>query len=504
MSKTPGNSQPNPANRVAFAAGSGAAAAAVAPSPANQLRRSFRVKDGVALIVCNVVGVGIFTTPSIIAENVPEPGVMLALWAVGGCLALAGALSYAQLGRMWPAAGGEYIYLSRAYGPTAGFLSGWTSLIAGFSGAVAASAVGLIAYLGRYYTAFGSERSLLSINFYVGAFTVSPRALAAAFVIVAFAVLHACNIRAGRLTQNALALLIIFIIGAFCLSGFTLGTGSWSHFHSAAPAWHPTNWLLALLPIMFSYSGWNAACYISEEMHDARRSIGAALLAGTCLVVALYLGLNALYLYAVPVGEIKNAVNVGDVAARALFGVSGSAIAPVLSAFTIVALLGCISAMTIAGPRVYFAMSRDGAFVPGFERTSRRFGTPALAIGLQAFWSVLLVLTGSFEQILNYTGFTILLSSGAAAAGLFVARRRELAANPKLWRSMVAPAIFVVACAAIVVNTVWGAPKTALLGCGFIAAGLPVFYWSRQRRPRVAPLPLNSETSQLLPRSMPD
>jgi len=504
MSKTPGNNQPNLANPAGFAPGP--AAAAAAPGGVNQLRRSFRVRDGIALIVSNVVGVGIFTTPAFIAKYVPDPRIILALWAVGGCLALAGAMSYAQLGRRWPAAGGEYIYLSRAYGTTAGFLSGWTSLIAGFSGAIAASAVGLVAYLGRYFPALASEHSFFSLGFYVGAINISPRALAAAFVIAAFALLHACNLGAGKLTQNMLALFIVLIIGAFCIFGFALGTGSWAHFQPAHVPLKPTNWLLAFLPIMFSYSGWNAACYISEEMYDTRRTIGPALLAGTSVIVAMYVVLNALYLYAVPVTEMKSAVNVGDVAARGLFGVGGNAIAPVISAFTVVALLGCISAMTIAGPRVYFAMSRDGAFIPSFARTSPKFGTPMLAIGLQAVWSIVLVVTGSFEQILNYTEFTILLSSGAAVAGLFVSRRDELRANPRLWWQMVAPAIFVVACFAIVVNTVWGAPRTALLGCLLIAAGLPVFYWSRLRWPvaaLAAPLSVNGEEPQLLDRSMP-
>jgi len=135
-------------------------------------------------------------------------------------------------------------------------------------------------------------------------------------------------------------------------------------------------------------------------------------------------------------------------------------------------------------------MSRDGAFIPSFARVSPRFGTPALAIALQGLWSVLLVTAGSFEQILTYTGFTILLSSGAAVAGLFVARRHELRAGPKLWLKMLVPAVFVIACAAIVVNTVWGDPKTALRGTVLIAAGLPVFYWSRRRKPvTVSPAP---------------
>lgn len=216
MAKTPRKSQPIPANPASGSASSGAAAGA-APVVANQLRRSFRVRDGVALIISNVVGVGIFTTPALIARLVPEPGAMLWLWIAGGALALAGAMSYAQLGKRWPWAGGEYIYLSKAYGPTAGFLSGWTSLIAGFSGAVAACAVGMVIYLGQYFPALASDHAFLAINFYVGAFSFSPRSLTAAFVVIVFAVLHACNLGAGKITQNALALLILGIVVVFCV-----------------------------------------------------------------------------------------------------------------------------------------------------------------------------------------------------------------------------------------------------------------------------------------------
>jgi basic amino acid/polyamine antiporter, APA family len=467
----------------------------------NQLRRSFRTRDGVALIVSNVVGSGIFFTPAFIAKLVPEPSAMLALWIAGGLLALAGAMSYAQLARRWPAAGGEYIYLSKAYGPTAGFLTGWTSLIAGFSGAIAASAVALVSYLGQYFPSLASDHGLFTISFYVGAFTFSPRTLTAALVIIVFAVLHACNLGAGKLTQNALAFGIVAFIVVFCVIGFGFGTGSWSHFRSANVPIHPTSWLLAFIPIMFSYSGWNAAAYVTEEMHDARRTIGRALMTGTLIAVALYVGLNALYLYAVPPAEMRNAVNIGDVAAHALFGAGRNFVTPVI----IVALLGVISAMTIAGPRVYFAMSRDGAFIPSFARVSSRFGTPALAIALQALWSVLLVTAGGFEQLLEYTGFTILLSSGAAVAGLFVVRRHELHDDPRIWLQMLAPAAFVIPCAAIVVNTVWGAPKTALIGTVLIAAGLPVFYWSRRRNPiAVSPALSVGNDKSLLHRSMPE
>jgi APA family basic amino acid/polyamine antiporter len=475
-------------------------ATATATAAANQLRRSFRVRDGVALIISNVVGAGVFTTIASISKLVPQPGIMLALWIAGGGLALAGALSYAQLSRRWPAAGGEYIYLSNAYGPTAGFLSGWTSLIAGFSGAVAFAAVALASYLGQYFPTAASAHPLFSLNFYAGTFTISPRSLTAAAVIIVFAVLHACNLGAGKLTQNALALLILGIVGAFCLFGFTVGHGSWSHFRPGAMPLRPINWLVAFIPIMFSYSGWNAAAYVSEEMHDTERNIGRVLLIGTSIIIALYAVLNTLYVYAVPTDVMQNSPDIGAVAAHGLFGVGQNFLTPAI----IIALLGSISAMSIAGPRVYFAMSRDGAFIPSFSRISRRFGTPALAIALQALWSVVLVMVGGFEQIMMYTGFAILLSSGAAVAGLFFVRRHELRNDAKLWFKMLGPAIFVLACSAIVVNSIWGAPKTAFLGCLLIAAGLPVFYWSRRRKPAVIPVPLAGQDSSLLPRSMPE
>jgi basic amino acid/polyamine antiporter, APA family len=444
----------------------------------SQLRPVFRVRDGVALIVSNVIGVGIFVTPAVIAKLVPSPAAMLALWIAGGCLALAGAMSYAQLGRRWPEAGGEYNYLSKAYGPTAGFLSGWISLIAGFSGAVAASAVGLIAYLGQYFPSLSSERTFASLHLFVATITLSPQSITAATIIILFALLHACSLGAGKLTQNSLAMLIFGTVVLFCILGFLVGTGSWSHLQSTGQPFQPTSWLLALIPVMFTYSGWNAASYISEEMYDTKRTIGPALMIGTLAIVALYTLLNTLYLYAVPVEKMKNAINIGDAAASALFGVGRNFVTPIL----IVALLGAISAMTIAGPRVYFAMSRDGAFFQAFGRTSTRFGTPTFAICLQALWSIVLVMVGGFEQILLYTGFALVLSSGAAVAGLVFAQRRDLRTNPRLLLKMAIPGIFIIASTAMVFNAIVQAPKTSLIGVLLIGAGLPVFYFSKNFR----------------------
>lgn len=456
-----------------------------------RLQLTFRKRDGIALIVSNVVGVGIFTTPALIANLVPNPSAMLALWIVGGALALAGATSYARLASLWPTAGGEYVYLSNSYGPAAGFLSGWTSLIAGFSGSVAASAVAVVMFAGHYFPSLTSNRAVFSLDVLSFTFSVSPLTLAAALLIAIFAVLHICSLTAGKITQNALAVVLVGMVVVFVARGFAAGSGSWSHFRSPGTHFGPMNWLLALIPVMFTYSGWNAAAYVSEEIHASRRSMRPVLLGGTVIVIALYTLLNALYLYAIPAGQMRSATNVAEAAAQALFGAGRSLVTPAL----IVALLGAISAMTIAGPRVYFAMARDGAFIPTFARTSPRFGTPAPAIALQALWSIALVLLGGFDQILMYTGFAIVLSSGAAVAGLFVVHRRGPGVRPVKWTRLVVPGIFVLASAALVFDAVLEAPRIALIGVLLIAAGIPVYALCRRRSSAAEQLALQPEAA---------
>ena len=440
----------------------------------SQLRRSLDTRHGVALVVSNVIGAGIFTTPAIVAALVPSATAMLAIWAAGGILALCGAVSYAQLSRLSPNAGGEYAYLSRAFGPLAGFLSGWISLIAGFSGAIAASAVALVSYFAHFLPALASERVLASFSLHFLAVSITWRLVAAVAVIVFFGVLHSSGLTGGKITQTALAMGVLGMISAFIVTGFAFGSGSWDHMSLHAERYRGINLLLALVPIMFAYSGWNAAAYVSEEMRNERKT-GRALLIGTVVVMVVYSALNVLFIYALPIRDLKANINVGDVAARALFGAAGS----FLTAVMVLALLGAISAMTFSGPRVYFAMARDGVFIPSLARTSKKTGVPLLAIALQTLWSIALVVLGSFEQILMYTGFAIVLSSAVAVLGLFVIRG-SVYKRGAFFSGTVAPLLFVLVSAAITISVVLKAPTTALAGVGLIAAGIPVFGWSRR------------------------
>jgi len=444
------------------------------------LQRRLGPLDAAAIVISNVIGGGIFFVPVIVAGMVPQPMWMIGVWAAGGALAFFGAMAYAELAALRPQAGGEYVYLRDAFGPMAAFLTGWTSFVAGFSGAIAASALALADYIGRFVPAAASGDPL----FRVPGLIVSPRAIVALTAITALTLIHVRGLGPGRLLQNTLAALKVSAIALFVAIGLSAGRGSAAHFASTA-AVAPVSFLLALVPVMFSYSGWNAAAYVAEEVRDPGRNVPLALSIGTISVVLLYVILNVLYVYAMPVRELAAVPGsrLMDTVAERLFGfVAGD----VLALFTIVSLAASISAMVIAGPRVYFAMARDGLFVPSAATVHAKFHTPASAIIAQGVWSGVLVLSGSLSQLVSYTGFAVVLFSAVAVLALFVLRHRHPDA-PRPFRALGypwAPAIFVGASAVIVVNEIWRNGPTAAAGLAVIAAGVPAYFLVRRRARR--------------------
>src|SRR4051812_40748229 len=305
----------------------------------------------------------------------PSAMSMLTVWAFGGALALFGALAYAELAARQPEAGGEYVYLREAFGGLAAFLTGWTSFVAGFSGAIAAGGVGVAAYLDRLIPGVGNPTPIFSQHIGPLSVTLSIRAVVAIAVIMTLALIQMRGLGLGRVLQNSLTMLKVGALLVFVAVGFIVtGAGTHAAFPSDAPV-HTTSWLLALVPVMFSYSGWNAAVYVAEEIKNPVRNVPRALLIGTVGTVALYLAINALYLRVVPQAQFVGGIAVGEVAAERLFG---PAAAVMFAVVAVVILLSSLSAMTTVGPRVYFAMARDGAFVPAAARVHARFRTPAV------------------------------------------------------------------------------------------------------------------------------
>ena len=311
----------------------------------------------------NVIGGGILFTPPQVAASVPNAWMFLSIWVVGGLLAFAGAMAYAELAALRPRAGGEYVYLRAAFGRLAAFLTGWTSFVAGFSGAIAASAVVLAFYVGRFFPAANDATPLLVIPLPFVPLTVSRQSIVAVAAILLMAWIHLRGVGPGRVVMNVLAALKVSALLIFIALGLTLGAGSASNLVQGAAPVASGAWLLALIPVMFTYAGWNAAAYVAEEIHEPGRNVPRALALGTLAVVAIYFLLNLLFLYVLPVNELAQVKgSVLDVVADRLLGVSAGNVMGIVS---IVSIAASISAMTFAGPRVYYAMARDGLFFRG-------------------------------------------------------------------------------------------------------------------------------------------
>jgi APA family basic amino acid/polyamine antiporter len=455
---------------------------ATAPSE-QSLERRLGPLDAAALIVSNVIGGGILFSPPQIAASVPSALAFLATWVAGGGLAFAGAMAYAELAALRPRAGGEYVYLRAAFGPLAGFLTGWTSFVAGFSGAIATSAVVLAFYLGRFIPAAANDAPFLSVPIVPGTLvlTASPQSMVAIAAIFGMAWIHLRGVGPGRLVSDVLATLKVAAFVLFIAIGFSFGQGDFSNLTQTGPV-SATNWLLALIPVMFTYSGWNAASYVAEEVRNPGRNVPLALALGTGAVIVIYLLLNALYLYVLPVNEL-GAVNgsVLDVIADRLLG---SAAGNTMGVVSIVSLLASISAMTFAGPRVYFAMARDGQFFRSAARVHPRYKTPAVAIIAQAVWSSFLVLSAQAQALLTYTGFAIILFSGVAVVSLFVLRAKQPDAERpfRTWGYPVVPGIYAVAAALILINGLYTAPGPTGAGALVILAGVPLYLLFRRGR----------------------
>jgi APA family basic amino acid/polyamine antiporter len=449
------------------------------------LERRLGPLDAAAIIIANVIGGGILFRSPAVAAAIPDAAWFLAAWVGGGVLAFMGAMAYAELAALRPKAGGEYVYLREAFGPLAGFLTGWTSFVAGFSGAMAASAVFLIVTLNRFIPGVANDTPLLAIPIPLtsSAITFSVHTLAASAVIIVAALIHIRGVGPGRLVSNALTTLKIVSLMVFIAFGLTAGTGSPAQLTQTAGPVTATGLLFAFIPIMFTYSGWNAAAYMAEEIRDPGRNVPRALLMGTAVVIGVYFLMNVLYLYVIPIDELSKlgGRSILDVVGDRLLGERAG---DILAVVAIISLAAGINAWTFAGPRVYFAMARDNAFFKSAASVHPVYKTPAASILAQAGLAILLVLTGSLDSIANYVGFAITLFAGAAVAAVFVLRAREPNA-PRPFKALGypwTPAIFVLVSFAIVVNALYTDPVVAGTGAIVIAAGIPLYFWFRRKR----------------------
>jgi len=449
----------------------------------HHLKREIGLFTATVLVVANMIGTGIFTTSGFIIQELGHPMVLLLCWLIGGIFALCGALCYGELGAAFPEAGGEYVYLRESFGKLVAFLSGWISLLVGFSAPIAASAIAFATYSGSIFPFPAHPQFSLTISG-LTILTVSPIKITAILAIIILSLVHYHSLRVGSRVQNTLTSFKIVIIVLFVAGGFLLGKGSLSHFSAELPltSLFQGKFAVSLIFVSFAYSGWNAAAYLGSEIKNPSRNIPVALFAGTLLVLILYLLLNAVYIYALPADRMSGVLEVGAMSAVSLFGKD---VGNYFSGAIAIGILSALSAMILTGPRVYYAMSKDGVFFELFGRVNQKHKTPAFSIFLQATIAILFILTSSFEKLLLYIGFTLALFAMLTVLGLMILRLKEkaLVSPYKTFGYPVTPIIFIAGNLWIAYFSIKSRPITSIWGLVTIGAGILVYlYFRREKR----------------------
>ena len=444
-------------------------------STSTDFRRALGSFDATMVVVGGIIGAGIFINPYIVAQRLPSSGWVLAAWIAGGAIALAGALAYAELGSLFPKAGGQYVYLRDAYHPLAGFLYGWALLLLIECGAIAAVAITFAEYALRLVGRDGAS--------------ALPLAIAA---IVAVSAINYLGVKPGSRVLNVFVVLKVAALAVLIGAGFLFApAGETTVAEQAAgleAATRPTGpiFLLfgaALIPILFSYGGWQNANYVAEEIADPRRNLPRSLLAGTLLVAAVYVLVNVVYLRALGLEGLAATRTPASDAAGRLLGPAGDRF---VAAAIAISTFGFLDLAVLAPTRVYYAMAADGLFFRGVARLHPRFRTPSLAIVLQAAWAIALALTGTYAALVDTVVFADWIFFGLTVASVLVFRRRvPLASRPpgsfRAPLNPLLPILFAIVSAGVVASVVASNPVRSAVGAALLLAGVPAYlYWSRR------------------------
>ena len=450
-------------------------------APRAELLRQLGFFSSTALVISNMIGAGIFATTGIMAGDLGSGKLILACWGVGALFALAGALSYSELGINFPSSGGEHVYLTHAYGPEWGFMTGWVSFFAGFSAPIAAAALAFSDYLGHLAPAVGTSHVIGS-----GTLTlrIGAAQLVASSLIAAFTLLNCFGVGRAAKVQNVLTATKIAVIAGFVIFGFASGNGSWRHFSEPAVRTStislPAQFIVSLLWVMFGYSGWNAATYVAEEVRRPERTLPAALATGTAIVTALYLGLNMVLIYSTPLESLKGEIAVGSLGASNLFGPN---IAGLFSALMALSIVATVNAEVTIGPRVYYAMAKNRAFFRAAATVHPRWHTPVVAIISQGLFAMVMTLT-PFPDLVLYIGFSLTLFSVLSVGSVFIFRRsrpgwQRLRALDFAWPLI--PALYILVGAIMMLYGIFTHPIASLSALSTVGAGALAYHFRRER-----------------------
>ncbi|MBO3270288.1 MULTISPECIES: APC family permease [Hymenobacter] len=430
-------------------------------SPVSTYKINFTT--GVAIVVANMVGTGVFTSLGFQVVDIQSGFVLLALWAVGGLIALCGALSYGELAAALPRSGGEYHYLSQIYHPVVGFLSGWVSATVGFAAPTALAAMALGSYAANVWP--GIEPKVLSI-----------------MVVLLLTAVHATSTRAGSRLQVFVTVVKVMVLVAFIGVGVAVAVPQPIRFIPQPGDWHlllSPAFAVSLIYVSYAYSGWNAAVYLAGEVAEPQRNLPRILLTGTSIVLLLYIGLNFVFLYAAPLTKLKGQVEVGFVVANQLFGSTGGRF---MGGLIAVLLISTISSMIFAGPRIVQVMGEDLSGLRSLAVVSNA-GVPVRAMLLQTGLTLLFILASSFQQVLVYAGFVLNLFTFLTVLGLFVLRWRQphLPRPYRAWGYPFTPLLFLLLSGWTLFYLLRDQPTESLYGLLTLLGGVGIYFLSRRQ-----------------------
>ena len=447
------------------------------------LLRGLSLNDSILLMVGGIIGSGIFLTAGPIAAAVRRPSLFLGVWLAGGLISLLACFAFAEMGAMFPEAGGQYVFLREAFGEFSAFLYGWMIFAVVQSGSIAALAVGFADYLGATLPFAAAHAAILRI----GGWTLTRGDVVAVASIVALTWVNVVGLKRGSALINVATWAKFVAIGIFLLLGFAIGHGHWSNYSVSIAADQPftfgqmfSGFGVALISVFWAFDGWVYVTWVAGEIKNPQRVLPRAMVYGLLLVAAIYLAINAVYLYALPITQVAKEETTAQAAAVALFS---SGAARWLSATIALSCFGALSCMVLSGGRVPFAMARDGAFFHSMGHLHPRFRTPAVSLIALSALGIVFALSGTFDQLYTYVMFMQVLSYAAAVAGLFVLRRTR-PDLPRPYRCTgypYLPALYVFFAGAWALNSIVMRPKETLIGVGIVFLGAPLyFFWRRQ------------------------
>ncbi|MBK6837453.1 MAG: amino acid permease [Bacteroidetes bacterium] len=442
-------------------------------------KKSLSLFDSTAIIIGSMIGSGIFIVSAEIARQVETPGMLLLAWVVTAVITIFGALSYGELAAAMPKAGGQYIYLKEAYGPMYGFLYGWTLFSVIQTGTIAAVGVAFAKFTGVFLPVISGDNYILHIS----SFHISTQQLLAISIIILLTLYNFMDVKAGALLQNiftvskVIALLLLVILGLY----FGMqGAGNWSNFSPAFPDIITLSTIgifgAAMTGSLFSADAWNNITYTAGEVHNPKRNLPLSLFIGTGTVMVLYLLANIAYIYVLPIEKIQHAENdrVATLMMETVLGTNGKFFMAIM---IMVSTFGCLNGLILTAARVYYAMAKDGLFLPKAAKLNKN-NVPANSLIMQCIWSCLLCFSGTYGDLLNYIMFAVMLFYVLTITGLFILRKKrpDMERPYKAFGYPVIPALYILMAAMVAINMLIYQTSSSLYGLIIILIGIPIYF----------------------------